>query len=588
MLIGIGARRRLVVLLGCALAMVGGLLFAPLTPVAAAATYYVGSTADTATTTSCTSSTNTTCTLRGAISLATSGSDTITFTDAAFPANTPQTITLTTANGTLTLATSVTINGTGHSVIVDGNCTLTNGVCASGGVTVFTVAPGVTAALTALTIQHGNIISNTTGSGGGGGIANGGTLTVTNSTLSGNTASGNGGYGGGIFNSGTLTVTNSTFSGNAAVVGGGIFSFGTLTVTNSTFSGNIAKSGGTGGISAGGGIASGSGFGGGGGIFTITNSTFSGNTANVGGGIFNSGSLTMTNSTFFGNTASGNVGNGGGISQQGGMLTVTNSTLSGNTANGSGGGIAQQGGTVRLTNTIVAGNTAPPFGGGGPDLFGTFTSGGHNLIGITAGGSGITNGTNGDIVTNNSLLGTLGNNGGPTQTIPLFFGSPAIGAGDPAVCNQTGTGKVNGTDQRGVTRPTTLCAIGTFEPLLSAISLNSGSVAGGAPVTLTGAGFAAGATVFIGGVNCTDVQIGNNGTSLRCTTGAHAAGTVDVVLVGNATGVLYGGYTYGVIAPAPTPPRPTAAATGAANSMPGARPRVPTVAPTPLPAPTRR
>ncbi len=59
-------------------------------------------------------------------------------------------------------------------------------------------------------------------------------------TITGGNVSGDGG---GIFNDGTLTVTNSTFSGNSAVDGGGgIYnSGGTLTVTDSTFSGNSAR-----------------------------------------------------------------------------------------------------------------------------------------------------------------------------------------------------------------------------------------------------------------------------------------------------------------------------------------------------------
>ncbi len=85
----------------------------------------------------------------------------------------------------------------------------------------------------------------------GGGIQNGGTLTITNSTLSGNKAV----YAGGIENSGTLTITNSTLSGNSATGsfrffgGGGILNWGgKLTITNSTLSGNSAGSQG-GGIS---------------------------------------------------------------------------------------------------------------------------------------------------------------------------------------------------------------------------------------------------------------------------------------------------------------------------------------------------
>src|SRR4029453_2622965 len=80
----------------------------------------------------------------------------------------------------------------------------------------------------------------------GGGIRNLGTLHVTDSTFSVNSAE----FGGAIYNGGTLEVTNSTFSGNAAEFGGGIDNLGMLEVTNSTFSGNFAIiNGGGGGIS---------------------------------------------------------------------------------------------------------------------------------------------------------------------------------------------------------------------------------------------------------------------------------------------------------------------------------------------------
>jgi hypothetical protein len=93
-------------------------------------------------------------------------------------------------------------------------------------------------------VLSGNSVSGIF-SGGGGIENNDGTLTVTNSTLSGNSAVG--GDGGGILsNGGTLTVTNSTLSGNSAAYGGGIANDGTLTVTNSTLSGNGAEFGGGG------------------------------------------------------------------------------------------------------------------------------------------------------------------------------------------------------------------------------------------------------------------------------------------------------------------------------------------------------
>jgi uncharacterized repeat protein (TIGR01451 family) len=85
-----------------------------------------------------------------------------------------------------------------------------------------------------LTLTGGNIDTNVTG----GGIFSIGTLTLTDTTVSDNTASG--GYGGGIYNSGTATITDSTVAGNTASSGsgGGIGNDGTLTLTNSTVSGN--------------------------------------------------------------------------------------------------------------------------------------------------------------------------------------------------------------------------------------------------------------------------------------------------------------------------------------------------------------
>ena len=131
----------------------------------------------------------------------------------------------------------LTIDGGG-----DGDGTPDITIDAQGNSRVFIVAnpndPNANATLQGLVITGGNEDV-------GGGIFNdGGTLTVTNSTISGNRAS----FGGGISHGvgGTATVTNSTISGNSADFGGGIRSlFGTLiTVANSTISGNSASFGG--------------------------------------------------------------------------------------------------------------------------------------------------------------------------------------------------------------------------------------------------------------------------------------------------------------------------------------------------------
>jgi predicted outer membrane repeat protein len=114
-----------------------------------------------------------------------------------------------------------------------------------------------------MTIQNGE--ASSAGGRGifGGGIRNGGTLTIESSTFSNNRALRSGG---GIFNDGTLTVKNTTFAGNRAPLGGGIFNGGTLTIENSTFSGNRA-------IESGGGIFNG-------GTVTLTQVTFENNMTN--------------------------------------------------------------------------------------------------------------------------------------------------------------------------------------------------------------------------------------------------------------------------------------------------------------------
>ncbi len=233
----------------------------------------------------------------------------------------------------------------------------------------------------------GNSAGGTGGSNGGGGIDNeeSGTVTVTNSTFSGNSSAY---WGGGIENSaGTLTVTNSTFSDNGADNGGGIHNDSTLTITNSTFAGNSAEF-------YGGGIDDE-----GSSTLSVTNSTFSKNSAGDGGGIFNNSgaTLTVTNSTFLGASVRSD---GGGIWNAGGA-TVSNSTFSGNGApNADGGGIFNDAGTLSVTNSTFSGDNAHKGGGGGiangggtatvaNSIFAKSSSGGDCFGTITDGGYNI-------------------------------------------------------------------------------------------------------------------------------------------------------------------------------------------------------
>jgi hypothetical protein len=382
---------------------------------------------------------------------ATAANDIIDFNFAT--SSSPYTITLTTALDSIadaSAAGTLTITGLGaSSLIIDAN---------KGNFSIFTIDSNADLTISGVTVTG----ANTTGSGGA--FNNSGTLSISNSTLSGNTATSNGGA---IDNSGILSISNSTLSGNTAVSGGGILNVGTLTVSNSTISSNKANYGG--------GIKNA-------GTLTISNSTLSGNSATtgqgIGAGIFNeaSGILTVSNSTLSGNSA---VGNGGGIYNDSGIFSIINSTLSGNSAGNSGGGITSQGtGIGTLTNSTLSGNSATVFGGGfynqstqvpgGPGatlniantIIANSTSGGD----YAGGGTGGTNTNNlvqdgslSGAIIGDPLLGTLANNGGPTLTMALLTGCPAIGTGNPAISNAA---PVNGLDQRGVTRSSTTPSIG--------------------------------------------------------------------------------------------------------------------------------
>jgi predicted outer membrane repeat protein len=313
-------------------------------------------------------------------------------------------------------------------------------------------------------------------SGSGGGIYNTtGDLTIANDTFTGNYAT----YGSGIYHTtGTLTVTNSTFSSNTyATSGGGAIynTFGTLTISGSTFTGNSGT--------LGGGIVSG-------GTMNITTSTFSVNSANRGGGIYNFGTLNITNSTFYGNNANAGDRYGGGIFTDG-SVTITNSTFSSNAGN-YGGGVYIYSGTVNLTNNTFSENSAVNSGGGIYNASGAnvvtlrntildnSTSGGNCSGAITYGGNNLEDGTTcgwgtalQSMSSTDPLLGSLADNGGATQTFALLTGSPAINAGDDAIC-AAGVGSpdygAGGVDQRGIARPQGWhCDIGSYELVLPPI-----------------------------------------------------------------------------------------------------------------------
>ncbi|HET9730839.1 MAG TPA: choice-of-anchor Q domain-containing protein, partial [Acidimicrobiia bacterium] len=271
-----GATRRAVTLFVVALVAVPVFAAAPASA-ATFSTYVVNSTADTtdaAGTGLCATQPPTIaapCTLRAAIAEA----NALTGVTITVPAGAYNL----TAGTTLTISKPMTINGAEKQPGANAT-TIDAGAKSS----VFTVnATGVT--IDGVVVRNG-----AAGKGNGGGIlvSRNSALTLTKSTVSGNTAS----QGGGIEVDGTATVSQSTITGNTASgKGGGIYNAGTLTVQNSTFTAN---------------------------------------TANGGGGIGSSSTVNITAATVTGNNS--NNSNGGGLYRNGGTFNVTSSIIASNNA----------------------------------------------------------------------------------------------------------------------------------------------------------------------------------------------------------------------------------------------------------------
>ena len=248
--------------------------------------------------------------------------------------------------------------------------------------------------------------------------------------------SGIGNLAGGIWNTAVLTLSQSRVeSSEGRLGGGGILNDNDLTATDVTLIGNVTNGQGAGFYNTG--------------TATLERVTVSGNTsAAAAGGIENDGTLTLINTTLSGNTA---TTDGGGLYNLL-MATLQNATVAANGAN-RGGGIFDPG-DATFTNTIVADSVS----GDSCNVGGTVTSMGSNLDSdATCSFTGA-----GDLSGVAPLLGSLADNGGPTQTHTLLAGSPAIDAGSS--CPPPAT------DQRGTTRPldgngdgSAVCDIGAVE-----------------------------------------------------------------------------------------------------------------------------
>lgn len=272
--------------------------------------------------------------------------------------------------------------------------------------------------------------------------------------------------GGALFNASDLTVIDSSFLGNSSLAGsvwgnggessgGAIGNVATLSINRSTLVENSALGGKGGGI-----------------VFTA----YPGGNGK-GGGIYNSGNLDATNTTVVSNHARGGLGGvspsnslgkggngeGGGLFDEHGAILV-HCTVALNAANpgyssdpsggvstanpglGLGGGIFATNSSPTLQNSIVANSSS------GDNCSGVLTDAGNNISSdascqFTAPGS---------LNSTDPLLGPLDNNGGPTATMAILAGSPAIDRGLTGYCPAT--------DQRGITRPSGAgCDIGAYE-----------------------------------------------------------------------------------------------------------------------------
>jgi hypothetical protein len=345
-------------------------------------------------------------------------------------------------SGGLPVNKSLTISGPGKDQLsVDGNQALL----------VFGVFPDKTATISGLAIRNAQT-----------GIWNeGGTLTVSNCVVSGNS-------GAGIYSHyRMLTVVHCNVSGNSygiysdhseasvtnCIVGrneyGGVFNNGTAGGPNDQIlGGSLTIAGSVINDNSGPGVDNNAG-----GV-TIIDTTISGNSAgqtegqsDVGGGVHTylgggkiPGNLTVINSTISGNFA---LSDGGGIDCGYSGLTIINSTISGNSAGAYGGGVVSGSFGMMIVNTTVSGNSAPACGGvcGGAEIGNTILNGNEsgNIDGaVTSHGYNISSDDGGGLLTGpgdqintDPLLGPLRDHGGPTLTHMPMRGSPAIDAGDP-------------------------------------------------------------------------------------------------------------------------------------------------------------
>ena len=304
----------------------------------------------------------------------------------------------------------------------------------------------------------------------------------------------------------------------------------------------------------------GGGAGGNGSVAVIGDGGGGGGGAGLGGAIFsNAGSITLINDTFTANSAIGGAasdggeagsGLGGAVFSRNASIVAIYVTFSGNTVTTGGGDdgdgsevyVLADGNATAVPATFIddilgqAGtSTVEDFDsdtindGAAPDL----SASSNDLVTNNPGSTGLPDAA--VVATGAPLLGTLADNGGPSETMALEAGSPAIGAGIPA--DFPGTDNTITTDQAGYTRSPTTPDLGALTylraPYVEAVSPESGPITGATTVVITGTGFTGTPIVDFGSAPATFTL--DSDTEITATSPAGTAGPVDVTLT-NANG----------------------------------------------------
>ena len=426
--------------------------------------------------------------------------------------------------GAVTVANSTfagnTTSGTGGGVyIIRGDLELDNTTVRDGRALIGGGVAGSTVGdPTSTTIQSGSAITGNTAtyvpgaavSVGGGVALFGGSMTINDTTISGNGATGAGAQGGGIANQGQMVLNRDSVRDNRAASGGGISNESPLAPAHASLyadSLSIDHNAATGGR-AGGMLNADRSF------VSLARSSLTRNTASSdGGGLFNRGNGLIINVTISGN--SGVIGAGLANSTPGAALSLLNDTIADNSGAADPAGTYSEG-SLSFANTIVVGNHTAS-SGQASDCFGSATSLGHNLFGD---GSACPHGGAGDQKVDSRLalteeLQPLADNGGAGLTHALRPSSLALDAGNPAPLGGDPTAGCLDFDGRGLPRPRdgdgdgeAICDAGAFEqqgPLVVPFGLHSIApalaVKGAAGVTLSirGGSFGAGAVVKVDG-----------------------------------------------------------------------------------------